>query len=192
MGEASPSPLKASLPGLTPTLESTTPQILKVPSTNTQIVSHHPLYVSTKHTEPYILPVGFFGMDFGDAHTDQYQSYLNGNAGTPTSPTGGPTSSPTTSAPAGPTISATPFDYIVVGAGPGGIITADRLSEAGKNVLLIERGGPSTGETGGTYTAPWAAGTNVGFHISLAYWLCGIVLMITSPHYSDWWLISGV
>lgn len=48
-----------------------------------------------------------------------------------------------------------------MGGGPGGIIAADRLSEAGKKVLLIERGGPSTGETGGTYTAPWAAGTNV-------------------------------
>ena len=101
-------------------------------------------------------------MDFADAHTDQYQNYLSGNGGSPTSlPTGPTSSSSTASAPAGPTISATPYDYIVVGAGPGGIITADRLSEAGKKVLLIERGGPSTGETGGTYTAPWAAGTNV-------------------------------
>ena len=38
-----------------------------------------------------------------------------------------------------------------MGAGPGGIITADRLSEAGKKVLLLERGGPSTKSTGGTY-----------------------------------------
>jgi cellobiose dehydrogenase (acceptor) len=44
-------------------------------------------------------------------------------------------------------------DYIVVGSGPGGIITADRLSQAGKSVLLLERGGPSTGQTGGTYQA---------------------------------------
>lgn len=49
----------------------------------------------------------------------------------------------------------------VVGGGPGGIITADRLSQAGKKVLLLERGGPSTGETGGTYQAEWAVGTNV-------------------------------
>lgn len=102
-------------------------------------------------------------MNFASAHTDQYQNYLNGNGGTPTSQ---PTTGPTTTAPSGPTVSATPYDYIVVGAGPGGIITADRLSEAGKKVLLIERGGPSTGETGGTYTAPWAAGTNVG-HLGL-------------------------
>ena len=50
-----------------------------------------------------------------------------------------------------------------MGGGPGGIITADRISEAGKKVLLLERGGPSTGETGGTYVAPWANGTDVSF-----------------------------
>jgi len=38
---------------------------------------------------------------------------------------------------------------------------ADRLTEAGKNVLLLERGGPSTGETGGTDIPPWANGTTV-------------------------------
>lgn len=64
---------------------------------------------------------------------------------------------------------ATPFDYIIVGAGPAGIIAADRLSETGKKVLLLERGGPSTQETGGTYTAPWvkAAGSDVSGTISL-------------------------
>lgn len=38
---------------------------------------------------------------------------------------------------------------------------ADRLSEAGKKVILLERGGPSTGETGGTDVPPWANGTDV-------------------------------
>ncbi|KAJ7673976.1 hypothetical protein DFH06DRAFT_1319088 [Mycena polygramma] len=53
------------------------------------------------------------------------------------------------------------YDYIVVGGGPGGIIVADRLSEAGKKVLLLERGGPSTAETGGTYTPSWGIPTNL-------------------------------
>ncbi|KAJ6559844.1 hypothetical protein B0H19DRAFT_1210266 [Mycena capillaripes] len=53
------------------------------------------------------------------------------------------------------------YDYIIVGGGPGGIIAADRLSEAGKKVLLLERGGPSTAETGGTNTPPWGIKTNL-------------------------------
>jgi cellobiose dehydrogenase (acceptor) len=40
---------------------------------------------------------------------------------------------------------------------------ADRLTEAGKNVLLLERGGPSTGETGGKDIPLWANGTTVSF-----------------------------
>ncbi|RYP90177.1 hypothetical protein DL770_003713 [Monosporascus sp. CRB-9-2] len=41
------------------------------------------------------------------------------------------------------------YDYIIVGSGAGGIPPADRLSEAGKSVLLIEKGPPSTGRWGG-------------------------------------------
>ncbi|KAG8699391.1 hypothetical protein FRC09_006652 [Ceratobasidium sp. 395] len=55
----------------------------------------------------------------------------------------------------------TAYDYIIVGAGPAGLVVADRLSEAGKTVLLIERGGPSTAQTGGTDTPPWPTRTNL-------------------------------
>jgi cellobiose dehydrogenase (acceptor) len=47
------------------------------------------------------------------------------------------------------------WDVIVVGAGPAGIIVADRMSEAGKKTLLIEGGGPSYGITGGTDKPQW-------------------------------------
>ncbi|KAJ7055854.1 the flavin domain of cellobiose dehydrogenase [Mycena amicta] len=57
--------------------------------------------------------------------------------------------------------SALTWDYIIVGGGPGGIVSADRLSEAGKKVLLLERGGPSTAQTGGTNTPPWGLPTNL-------------------------------
>ncbi|EKM53326.1 uncharacterized protein PHACADRAFT_259608 [Phanerochaete carnosa HHB-10118-sp] len=103
---------------------------------------------------------GFFGIDYSSAHSSNYQNYLAGNAGNPTTTSSTPTST-SSSTSTGPTASATPYDYIVVGAGPGGIISADRLSQAGKKVLLLERGGPSTQETGGTYVAPWAEGSGL-------------------------------
>lgn len=48
------------------------------------------------------------------------------------------------------------YDYIVVGGGPSGIITAERLSEANKKVLLLERGqrGPTV-ETGSNHSLSW-------------------------------------
>lgn len=61
----------------------------------------------------------------------------------------------------------TTYDYIVVGAGAAGIPMADKLSEAGHSVLLIERGPPSSGRWGGTTgggsatKSDWLTGTNL-------------------------------
>ncbi|KAM5341278.1 hypothetical protein ACJ41O_015387 [Fusarium nematophilum] len=47
------------------------------------------------------------------------------------------------------------YDYVVVGGGPSGIITAERLAEANKNVLLLERGQGPTVSTGANTTLSW-------------------------------------
>ncbi|TVY17652.1 Cellobiose dehydrogenase [Lachnellula arida] len=53
------------------------------------------------------------------------------------------------------TVSNSTYDYIVAGAGPAGIIVAERLAESGKSVLLLERGQTSTYATGGRSTVAW-------------------------------------
>jgi cellobiose dehydrogenase (acceptor) len=118
----------------------------------------------TQHTYSTIT-----GLDLSLSHNANYQKYLTGGPSTTTTTTTTTTSTSTststtttttsTTATALPTFSPA-YDYIVVGAGYGGIMSADRLSQAGKKVLLIERGGPSYGITGGSYQAPWAKGTN--------------------------------
>lgn len=53
------------------------------------------------------------------------------------------------------------FDYVIVGSGAGGIPLADKLSEAGHKVLLIEKGPPSSGRWGGTLGPAWLEDTNL-------------------------------
>jgi cellobiose dehydrogenase (acceptor) len=60
-----------------------------------------------------------------------------------------------------PVPTGTVFDYVVVGGGAGGLPMADKLSEAGKKVLLIEKGFASTGEHGGTLGPDWLAGSGL-------------------------------
>ncbi|KZP28042.1 hypothetical protein FIBSPDRAFT_1039750 [Athelia psychrophila] len=105
---------------------------------------------------------GFWGEIVANAHASasDYSTWASGGTVTPSSTTS-VASSTTSSTSATSTATGTPYDYVIVGAGPGGIITADRLSQAGKKVLLLERGGPSTGETGGTDNAGWCNGTEL-------------------------------
>ncbi|KAK3369187.1 cellobiose dehydrogenase-like protein [Lasiosphaeria ovina] len=70
----------------------------------------------------------------------------------------GPT---TTAIAAVPVPTSVTFDYIIVGGGAGGIPLADKLSESGKSVLLIEKGPASSGRWGGTLKPDWLVGTNL-------------------------------
>ncbi|CAI7605809.1 unnamed protein product [Penicillium glandicola] len=47
------------------------------------------------------------------------------------------------------------YDYIVVGGGPSGIISAEKFAQAGKKVLLLERGVGPTVATGNNETLEW-------------------------------------
>ncbi|SPO04774.1 probable cellobiose dehydrogenase [Cephalotrichum gorgonifer] len=90
---------------------------------------------------------------------------VTGNCGGGPDPTGTdvPTATPTdvpvvTGIPV-PTETA--YDYVIVGGGAGGLPLADKLSEAGKKVLLIEKGGASTGRWGGKKKPEWLEGTDL-------------------------------
>lgn len=103
---------------------------------------------------------GIFGIDVASARNAKYSDWVKlGDGGS--TPTATPTASPTSTAPATPTKcvgSPAPtdaYDYIVVGAGAGGIPVADRLSESGKKVLLIEKGPPSLARFGGSMKPDW-------------------------------------
>ena len=107
-----------------------------------------------------------FGIDVAGARNAKYATWVGGtNPTTTVKPTSTP-SSTSTPAPSGTTCNGIPvptgsYDYIVVGAGAGGIPVADRLSESGKSVLLIEKGPPSLGRFGGTMKPKWLEGTNL-------------------------------
>jgi len=102
---------------------------------------------------------GIFGLSSTPARNAKYSDWIGGTppTGTPTTTSKPPTTTPT----AGPTSCAgkpaptDAYDYIVVGAGAGGIPVADRLSESGKKVLLIEKGPPSLARFGGSMKPDW-------------------------------------
>jgi cellobiose dehydrogenase (acceptor) len=83
---------------------------------------------------------------------------VTGSCGATTTTT---TTSTPTATPTGVPVPTATYDYIVVGGGAGGIPIADKLSEAGKKVLLIEKGPPSSGRWGGTLGPKWVQGTNL-------------------------------
>ncbi|OCL14160.1 cellobiose dehydrogenase, partial [Glonium stellatum] len=115
---------------------------------------------------------GEFGAPVASARNSAYTVWASKYGSTTSAPTSTPTGTPTST----PVSSTTPtvattcsgspaptgtWDYIVVGAGAGGVPLADKLSESGKSVLLIEKGPPSSGRWGGTMKPDWLQGTNL-------------------------------
>jgi cellobiose dehydrogenase (acceptor) len=115
---------------------------------------------------------GQYAAQLADAPNPSYSSWVSYATVTPTGTCGGaePTPTTTTSSSMVPTPTAAcptavsgdqTYDYVVVGAGAGGIAAADRLSESGASVLLLEKGPPSTGRWGGTMKPAWLNETDL-------------------------------
>jgi len=105
---------------------------------------------------------GLWGFTPDSARNTKYSQWVSITAPSGT-PVPAPSSSkPVTSAtptPAPPACAKLPteaYDYIVIGGGAAGIPVADKLSESGKSVLLLEKGPPSLARFGGTMGPAWA------------------------------------
>lgn len=125
---------------------------------------------------------GQFGAPFSSATASSYSAYATmptvattGASTCQATPTGGATNGTATNgtatatatavATAVPTCQTAPsnktYDYVIVGAGAGGMPVADKLSEAGHSVLLIEKGPVSTAQWGGDLGPDWLNGTDL-------------------------------
>ncbi|KAI4731360.1 FAD/NAD(P)-binding domain-containing protein [Aureobasidium sp. EXF-10728] len=99
----------------------------------------------------------------GSALYDTWASWAEAVVPTPATPSNGTAGSNSTTSQGNPSSTPTPiattldttYDYIIAGAGPAGIIVAERLAESGAEVLLIERGDASTYASGGRAVESW-------------------------------------
>ncbi|KAE8379799.1 hypothetical protein BDV26DRAFT_154954 [Aspergillus bertholletiae] len=103
---------------------------------------------------------GSFQMVLSNAKSAKYSTWASkakaSSTATPSasaSASASPSSTP--SASATPTVLNSTYDYIVVGGGPAGIITAERLAETKKKVLLLERGVAPTVQMGNKNALSW-------------------------------------
>lgn len=115
---------------------------------------------------------GQYGAPFSSATASSYSAYATlptvatttaatctGAATTTTTTTSVPTATATAACKAIPANKT--YDYIVIGGGAGGIPMADKLSESGASVLLLEKGPVSTGDYGGNMGPDWLDGTGL-------------------------------
>jgi cellobiose dehydrogenase (acceptor) len=91
--------------------------------------------------------MGIFAIQVASATQASYSKWATM---TKTGPTATASATATVSFSAVPVPTATSYDYVVVGGGAGGIPMADKLSQAGYSVLLIEKGPASSARWGGS------------------------------------------
>jgi cellobiose dehydrogenase (acceptor) len=109
---------------------------------------------------------GAFAVIFANSSSASYDTWASWAEAVVTAPapsnpgngTGGSNSTVsqngTSTVPVATTLNVT-YDYIIAGAGPAGIIVAERLAESGAEVLLIERGDASNYASGGRAVESW-------------------------------------
>ena len=122
--------------------------------------------MTVQHDSQGLVPFGTPSLAVQSAYSS-WATKTFGSSG----PTGDPTTTtnPMTTTTTRPTTTTVPgipaptdkYDYIIVGAGAAGIILGDKLSEAGKSVLLIERGPPSSYRWGGRIQPDWLKSSNL-------------------------------
>lgn len=95
---------------------------------------------------------GMFGADIEAAASTKFADWAAMAVDAPTVPT--PPGGGNGSFPDAPVRNVT-YDYIIAGAGAGGIVAAERIAESGASVLLLERGKASLYSSGGDVTMPW-------------------------------------
>ena len=93
--------------------------------------------------------MGVYQLLVPSATQASYSVWASATATHTATATSGPTVTPTPVVTGIPVPTGVTYDYVVIGGGAGGIPIADRLSEAGHSVLLIEKGPPSSGRWGG-------------------------------------------
>ncbi|KAI1113507.1 cellobiose dehydrogenase [Nemania sp. NC0429] len=107
---------------------------------------------------------GQFGAPLQNVVKDSYATWAKLATKTVTGDCGGSDPGDPTPEPVGacrPEMVDQTFDYIIVGGGAGGIPMADRLSEKGHSVLLLEKGPASLGMWGGNMKPLWLDKTDL-------------------------------
>lgn len=96
---------------------------------------------------------GLFAVDLAAAQSDSFEDWAALASESTTNFGGGATIGSNSTVTV--TVSNSTYDYIVIGGGPAGLVSSQRLTETGKSVLLIERGMATTFSSGGEQIVPW-------------------------------------